>query len=114
MFGAHAIYVDDRIVFILRQKQDKTKRDDGIWVVATQEHMPWLREAFPMLRPIELFGVKDWINLPESDARFEETALTLCDMVAQKDVRIGKVPNRQAKARPTAKAKAKPKAKKKR
>src|SRR5580658_8511735 len=37
MFGCHAIYVEDKIVFILRDKGDP-REDDGVWVATTVEH----------------------------------------------------------------------------
>jgi len=100
MFGCHAVYVDQRIVFILRQKDDrKTRRDNGVWVATQPEHNASLLRDFPMLRPVELFtargdkGFYGWLNLPDSDDSFEETALTLCRLVIAGDPRIGKIPN---------------------
>src|SRR3974390_354008 len=59
MFGCHAVYVDQRIVFILRQKEDrKTRRDNGVWVATQPEHNASLLRDFPMLRPVELFTAR--------------------------------------------------------
>ena len=99
MFGSHAIYLDQRIIFILRQKEDvKTRRDNGIWVATQPEHNQSLLRDFPALRPIELFanrgqkGFSGWLNLPDADDRFEESALALCRLVVDRDPRIGKLP----------------------
>lgn len=107
MFGSHAVYVDERIVFILRQKDDlKTLRDNGLWVATQPEHNASLLRDFPALRPVELFasrgrtGFTGWLNLPASDDSFEEAALSLCRLVIAGDPRIGKIP----KARKTRKA----------
>ena len=99
MFGSHAVYVDQKIVFILRQKDDpKTLRDNGIWVATQPEHNPSLLREFPALRPIELFdarrqaGFTGWLNLPDATDSFEESALALCRLVIAGDPRIGKIP----------------------
>ncbi len=99
MFGSHAVYVDDKIVFILRKKGEaKTIRDDGLWVASLPEHNDSLLRDFPELRPIELFldrgrrGFTGWLNLPDSEERFEERAISICQLVINEDARIGKLP----------------------
>ena len=104
MFGCLAVYVGEKIVLILRRKQDpKTLRDDGIWVATLPEHNVSLLEDFPILRRIEMFqamGQKvftGWLNLPEHEEYFEETALALCRRVIEGDARIGKIPSSRSK-----------------
>ncbi len=99
MFGCHAVYVDQKIVFILRQKKDaKTPRDNGIWVAMQPEFAESIRRDFPALRRIELFaarsktGFAGWLNLPDTDDSFEESALALCRLVIRSDHRLGKIP----------------------
>ena len=46
MFGCLAIYVEDKIVLILRDKRDATA-DNGVWLATTQEHHESLRHEFP-------------------------------------------------------------------
>lgn len=99
MFGSHAVYIDAKIIFILRQKSDpKTMRDNGVWVASPPEHTDSLRREFPALRPIEMFaarsrtGFTGWSNLPDDHDAFEETALTLCRLLVRGDHRIGKLP----------------------
>lgn len=98
MFGSHALYVDEKIVFMLRGKGD---RDDGVWVaLSSVEHVPSLRKAFPSLRMIEMFQQKafgDWLNLPASEDGFEEAAFDLCRLVGKRDARIGKIPKARKK-----------------
>jgi hypothetical protein len=103
MFGSHAVYIDDKIVFILRKKGDaKTIRDDGMWVASLPEHNVSLLRDFPELRPIELFqdrgrrGFTGWLILPDSEARFEENAMAICQLVINEDPRIGKLPKERA------------------
>ena len=99
MFGSHALYVDDKIYFILRHKDEKaTARDNGVWVVLSPETDPALLKVdFPSMREIEMFNVKGWLNLPESSGNFEESALQLCALVLADDPRLGKVTGKKAK-----------------
>lgn len=102
MFGCQAIYVDEKIIFFFRSKADeKTSRDNGIWVATLPEHSPSIARQFPMLRPIELFanrnrtGFTGWLNLPAEDDSFEPTALELCRLIAKADPRLGKIPKKK-------------------
>ena len=115
MFGCHALYVDEKIVFMLRRKEDpKTMRDDGIWVAASgPEQCQSLARQFPSLREIELFksearqAFSFWLNLPEGEDGFEESALELCRLVLKGDSRIGKIPKRSSprkRVKPTKKS----------
>ena len=93
MFGCHAVYVDEKIVFILRDKGDR--RDDGVWVATTREHHAALRRDLPSMRSITVLaggGVTGWQLLPAESDDFEESALFACELVRRRDVRIGKVP----------------------
>ena len=108
MFGCLAVYVGEKIVFVLRRKQNpKTLRDDGIWIATQPEHNESLLQDFPLLRRIEMFqamGQKvftGWLNLPEHEEYFEETALALCRRVIEGDPRIGKVPSSRSKTSTT-------------
>jgi len=106
MFGCHAVYVDRKIVFFLRQKQDaKTIRDNGIWVAMQPEFTESVHKEFPALRPIELFaarsktGFSGWLNLPDTDDSFEQSALALCRLLIRGDKRLGKIPKGRAPRR---------------
>ena|SRR5882672_1613381 len=99
MFGSHAVYVDAKIVFILRQRNNpKTIRDNGIWVAMLPEFTDSVRKEFPALRPIELFaarsrtGFTGWLSLPDTDDAFEQSALALCRLLVHGDKRLGKIP----------------------
>ena len=104
MFGCHSVYLDSKIIFILRKKDDdKTSRDNGIWVALSGEEAMSLKEKFSSLRPLEMFQPKtpkkdsklafsNWLNLPESEVDFEESAMELCQLVIRADPRIGRLP----------------------
>src|SRR4051812_34140500 len=93
MFGCTAVYVDLKIIFVLRDRADH-KDDNGIWVATTAEHHKPLKKDFPSLRSLKMFGPKStgWQVLPSSAADFEESALKICELVLAKDLRIGKIP----------------------
>lgn len=93
MFGCLAVYVGNKIVFILRDKRDRTA-DNGVWLATTQEHHESLRREFPNMRSIQVLGKKitGWQVLPANAPDFEQAALRACELVLSRDPRIGKVP----------------------
>lgn len=93
MFGCLAIYVEDKIVLILRDKP-KYPADNGVWLATTPEHHESLRCDFPSMRSIKLLGKKitGWQVLPADAPDFEQAALRACDLVLAGDPRVGKVP----------------------
>ncbi|MGC2510505.1 MAG: hypothetical protein WA430_08045, partial [Acidobacteriaceae bacterium] len=86
MFGCVAIYVQDKIVLILRDKLGKTE-DNGVWLATTIEHHPSLQRDFPSMRSIKVLGKKvtGWQVLPSDAQDFEEAALHACDLVLAGD-----------------------------
>ncbi len=97
MFGSTAVYVDERIVFILRD--GKKDADNGVWVATTKEHHASLRRELPSLRSIAVFGVGEtgWQVLPVDADGFEGSVLRACALVRAGDPRIGKVPKTKKK-----------------
>jgi hypothetical protein len=110
MFGCLAVYVEEKIVFILRDKRDGTA-DDGVWLATTEEHHQSLRREFPNMRSIQVFGKKvtAWQLLPADAEDFEEAALRACELVLTGDSRIGKVPERRASRAGTKRTEVSPK-----
>jgi hypothetical protein len=104
MFGCLAVYVQDKIVLILRDKRDPAA-DNGVWLATTEEHHQSLLREFPNMRSIQVFGkpVTGWQVLPADAPDFEEAALHACELVLAKDPRIGKIPGarRASKSRTT-------------
>ena len=93
MFGCLAVYVEDKIVLILREKSGKSP-DNGVWLATTREHHESLRREFPSMRSIRVLGKKvtGWQVLPADAPDFEEAALRACELIIARDPRIGKVP----------------------
>lgn len=100
MFGCLAIYVEDKIVLILRDRGDSPV-DNGVWLATTAEHHASLRSEFPRMRSIQLFGRESthWQVLPVDAPDFESMALRACQLVRARDPRIGKIPKKRM-ARP--------------
>ncbi len=107
MFGSTAVYVDDRIVLILRERGDT---DDGVWVVYDVAFEDEVLGLLPRLKVIDLFEnkVKGWKKLAVSDDAFEGDVERLCSFLLAGDKRFGKVP-KPKRPRGAAKKKAAPK-----
>ena len=97
MFGCLAVYVRDKIVFALRDK-DVARADNGVWLATTAEHHASLRRDFPHMRSIGVLGkdVTGWQLLPADASDFEESAVRACELVLARDPRIGKIPKPRA------------------
>ena len=104
MFGCLAVYVEEKIVLILRDKPTYPK-DNGVWLATTPEHHESLRRDFPNMRSVELLGkeVTGWQVLPVDAPDFEEASLRACEFVVAGDRRIGKVPGARRASRSAAK-----------
>jgi hypothetical protein len=102
MFGCLAIYVEEKIVLILRDKNGEDA-DNGVWLATTEEHHQSLRREFPNMRSIQIFRKKvtGWQVLPADAPDFEEAALRASELVIARDPRIGKVPGVKRKKRRT-------------
>ncbi|MCC7440106.1 MAG: hypothetical protein IT285_00645 [Bdellovibrionales bacterium] len=98
MFGCLALYQGEKIVLILRDKQDHP-RDSGVWIATVPEHHASLQKDFPSMRSIEIFGPGPtaWQNLPSDSPDFEESVERVCRMVLRSDPRVGKVPQGRRK-----------------
>ena len=98
MFGCLAVYVEDKIEMILRDRSDQ-RSDNGVWLATKAEHHASLRQQFPRMRSIRLLGMKvtHWQVLPVNAPDFEETALRACELIRAQDPRIGKVPKRRSR-----------------
>jgi hypothetical protein len=98
MFGCLAVYVEDKIVLILRDKGDAST-DNGVWLATTKEQHQSLRREFPNMRSIQGLGKEatGWQVLPADAPDFEEAALRAYELIMAMDPRIGKLPARKAR-----------------
>lgn len=93
MFGALAVYLGEKILFVLRDNPKETQAN-GVWIALTAEPDENLRSEFPSLQSVHILGkdLRGWRLLSVNACDFEESALHACDLVLKKDPRIGKVP----------------------
>lgn len=98
MFGCLAVYLGDKIVLLLRDRSDNLA-DNGIWLATTREHHESLSHEFPNMRSIQLLGkrITGWQVLPSDAPDFEQAALHACELIVDRDPRIGKVPKSRQK-----------------
>ena len=96
MFGALAVYVGEKIVFLLRDRPNDPGAN-GVWVSIPDEYQESLRSDFPNWKPVRIMGkdIRGWRLLPVDADDFEESALRACDLVLRRDHRVGKVPNQK-------------------
>ncbi len=108
MFGCVAVYVEDRIVFVLRDRPSSTA-DNGVWLATTEDHHVSLRREFPNMRSIQVLGKKvtGWQVLPADAPDFEEATMRACELVLAGDPRIGKIPGARRGAAGKRKARSK-------
>jgi hypothetical protein len=98
MFGCFALYVNKKIVLILR-KRDEHSEFNGVWLATMREYHVGLRKIFPSMKSIGFLGEHptNWQVLPESAEDFEESVIRACELVVKGDPRIGKIPKRKAR-----------------
>lgn len=91
MFGCFGLYVNNKIVLILRKKATSIK-DNGVWLATDKKHHTSLKKLFPSMRSIKVFGGKEsnWQNLPADANDFEEMVTQACELILRRDDRIGR------------------------
>jgi len=105
MFGSTAVYLGERVLFILRKKGDS---DDGVWVAFDEDREADALAALPNLAKItRLPNVRCWRKLAENSANFEDDVLEACRLGGLPDGPLGKIPIRQ-KAKRLQESKKKP------
>lgn len=111
MFGSYGVYVENKIIFILRDRPSNPE-DNGVWLATHSEHHQSLAQEFPNMRSISIFGPgpTSWQVLPLDSDDFEESAFRACQLVLRNDKRIGKMPKTKLKKK--SKATIRPKNKK--
>ena len=116
MFGCTAVYVGDKIVFVMYKPDRQSVEDEinprsgdggsgvldqdiGIWVCIPNEHTVSMKKEFPQLRGVSFFPDENsaWQCLPEEHPDFEVLALKFCSMVKKGDPRIGRLPKPKKK-----------------
>lgn len=93
MFGMYYIYLNKKIVLILR-KASRNLDMNGIWVATSKEHHQSLEKDIPTLADFVLDNGEthdsDWRLIRHGHDDFEEAAIKVCGLIAHGDKRIGK------------------------
>jgi len=103
MFGAYAVYVGEKIVLVLRDRENH-EESNGVWLATSHIHHASLKNIFPSMCSVYVLsdGKSDteWQILPLSSDDFETSANKVCELILMGDERIGRVPKqRKGKAR---------------
>jgi hypothetical protein len=97
MFGMSAIYLNEQIMFILRNKAADPDLN-GIWLATNKEHLISLKQDFPSLKPILRLsknkGETTWQLLSANADDFEESLISICELIKRRDIRIGRMPKK--------------------
>ncbi len=96
MFGAHGVYIGEKMYFVLRESE-KSVADNGIWIATDKQYHQNLKHRFPAIRNFAVMKIKKWLILPVEAENFEETAMELCQLVKDGNPAIGIVPGSSKK-----------------
>lgn len=100
MFGAHAVYVEEKIVFIVRDRDSHTDCN-GVWLATSHEHHESLKKEFPNMHSVYVLsdgkGETGWQMLHAEADDFESSVIRACELVLHGDPRIGKIPKPKKK-----------------
>jgi hypothetical protein len=101
MFGCHAIYVGEKLFFIVRDKPGIHDESNGVWVSTSIEHHLSLKKEFPSLTPVEILSMPGretpWRMVHKNDDQFENIVVKLCSLIKKGDERFGKIPKAKKK-----------------
>jgi hypothetical protein len=91
MFGVDAYYLDDKMLFALREKE-KSPVDNGIWIATKKEHHQQLKHQLTSVKNIETIGIKAWLMLPAESDHFERDSCVLAELIHAQSSLVGILP----------------------
>ncbi|HTI89601.1 MAG TPA: hypothetical protein VL727_03380 [Puia sp.] len=101
-FGMFAIYSGERLLLMLRQRDNEPEMN-GIWIATAKGGHESLKKELPALRTFSGLKEKDsgtgWQMIPATADDLEETAIKVCELIVRRDPRIGKIPPLKRKKR---------------
>ena len=93
MFGMYYLYLNKKIVLILR-KAGKNLDMNGLWVATSKQHHQSLEKEIPALCDFVLDNGEmhdsEWRLIKDSDDDLEAAAIQVCELISHGDKRIGK------------------------
>lgn len=91
--GMFYLYYNGKIVLIARQTV-KNPQHNGLWIATDREHHAGLKRELPAVGDFVFDEgtevTSNWLHLKETHADFATTAITLCEMISNRDPRIGR------------------------
>jgi hypothetical protein len=95
MFGCYSVYIGDKICLFLCDREKPPYRK-GVWVATTPESYLSLAQEFSSTSSVEnpKIGKSPWLLLPAAAVDFEEQAMHACEMILNRDPRIGRAPKK--------------------
>jgi hypothetical protein len=97
MFGCFMIYLGEKaVLFLCNSDRAIFENQQGVWVATTPDHYGSLAKEFSSTRfekPVKI-GKSPWLLLPAGAEDFEEQVARACQLILNRDPRIGRVPHR--------------------
>lgn len=93
MFGMHYIYMNKKILLILRKRPNEPELN-GIWIATSKQYHQSLKKHIPELGSFFINNDErqgNWLFLPEDIDDFEEPAIKVCELISHGDQRIGNI-----------------------
>ncbi len=95
MFGCYALYDKDKILLVVRKREDHTDAN-GVWIATGKEYHRSLKKELPSMQSVYMLSdgkrETNWQMIAEEADDFEESATKICEMILKGDERIGRVP----------------------
>ena len=91
--GMYYVYFEGKIVLIFR-KAAKNPQHNGLWIATRRDDHASLKADLPAVTDFvfeegEMYE-PNWLQLQDGLDDFEEAAIAICELIAQRDKRIGK------------------------
>lgn len=97
--GMYYIYFEGKIVLIFR-KVNKNPQHNGLWIATVKEHHASLKAAILAITDFVFDEGENfepaWLQLRDGHDDFEEAAIQICELISQRDKRIGKATKKAA------------------
>lgn len=95
MFGCFGLYIDDKVIFLLRDREEKPLLN-GVWIAVSKpkdyeslaKELPSINQEKKLVEDKK--SNKKWLLLSAVDNQFESSVNNACDLILDNDKRIGK------------------------
>jgi hypothetical protein len=92
MFGGFVVYIGERMTLFLYDRDKLPAQFKGVSLATTPEHYRNLAQEFSSTRDAapRKIGKHPWLHIPADAVDFEEQVLKACEMILNRDPRIGR------------------------